>query len=75
MRNEFTELLSSKFKELDDLKQQVVWLESHVWKLDEYIDDADAYERLDTIIIAWKNLPVSLQGENCRFLVNKQDAA
>ena len=51
MRSEFTELLSSKFKEVDDLKQQVALLEGHVRKLEDYIDDADAYERRDTIII------------------------
>ena len=30
MRDEFTEILSSKFKEVNDLKQLVVSLESHV---------------------------------------------
>ena len=68
MRDQFTELLSSKFKEVDNLKQQTVSLESHVRKL----EDADAYERRDTIIIiAGRNLPVSLQGVNCCFFVQK----
>ena len=47
-------------------------LESHVRNLEDYIEDADAYERRDTIIIiAGRNLPVSLQGENCGFLVQR----
>ena len=55
-RNEFSELLSYKFEEVNDLKQQIVSLE----KLEDYINDADAYKRRDAIIIAGPNLPVSV---------------
>ena len=42
-------------------------LEGHVRKLEVYIDDADAYERRDTIIITGLNLLVSLQGPKRSF--------
>ena len=46
-------------------------LEDHVRKLEDNIKDADAYERRDTTIIFARNLSVSVQIENCGFLVRK----
>ena len=44
-----TELISSKFKEIDDLTLKNVSLEDHVRKLQNYTDDADIYEQREQL--------------------------
>ena len=74
LRSDFTdlrELLAPKLKEIDDLKMHFTCLEDKVRKLENTIDEADAYERRDTVIIAGTGLPVSSQGENCGAIVQQ----
>ena len=58
------ELLTQTLK-VDDFKMQFTCLEDRVRKLQTTIDDADAYERRDAVIIAGLGLPTFSQGENC----------
>ena len=72
MRKEFermTDLLTSKSKEIDDLKNEVFNLKELVSKLDNSIDDADAYERRDTIVFSGDQIPEVSQGENCANII------
>ena len=47
----------------------VTSLKSKVSKLESSIDDADAYERRDTVIIAGSSIPNETAGEICTNLV------
>ena len=68
---EFTELLKSKNAEITSLNQQVNGLRLKVERLESNLDDADAYERKDTIIISGSGLPISGTGENCVQVVQE----
>lgn len=61
--------LSEKECTIHQLSSEVDLLKSKVDKLEEQIDDADAYERRDTILISGPDLPVSTPGENCSQLI------
>ena len=69
LRNEFSESLRSKTQEIDQLKSQVGELRQKVDKLETNLDDADAYERRDTLIISGSSVPAATTGENCSSLV------
>ena len=57
--------ISSKNLEIADLKENVSSLQKKVQKLETMIDDADAYERRDTVILSGSALPAYSIGENC----------
>ena len=72
MRKEFmniTELLSSKTKEIESLRQEVNDLKSIVTKMENSIDDADAYERRDTVVFSGDEIPAVTSGENCANII------
>ena len=71
LRSDFTESLRSKTLEIDQLKSQVKELQLKVGKLESSLDDADAYERRDTLIISGTSLPAATTGENCSSVVQE----
>ena len=65
MDDKFSSLLISKNGEIDGLKKQIQHMSSEMEKMKNYIDDSDAYERRDTIILSGSALPSVTNGENC----------
>ena len=58
-------------KEVDNLKMHFTCLEDKFRKLENIIDEVDAYERRDNVIIAGTGLSMSSQGVNCEAVVQK----
>ena len=65
MKSEFSDLLSKKNETIQKLEEEVNKLNSKVEKLESLIDDGDAYERRDTVIISGSSIPPVSQGEIC----------
>ena len=55
--------IQSKNMEITELKSEVTTLQGEVKKLKCLVDDADAYERKDTIIVSGDALPAATTGE------------
>ena len=70
-RNHFTQILSEKQEEVESLKCEVDTLKSKILKLEQAVDDADAYERRDTVIVSGPGIPVFERGENSSELVRE----
>ena len=68
-RAEFLNKLNEKDKEIDNLKIEVNTLKVRLANMEEKIDDADAYERRDTLIFSGDAVPQVKTGENCRDIV------
>ena len=54
-----------------ELRTEVTTLKSHVSKLESCVDDADAYERRDTIILSGNAIPLGNNGELCTNIVQE----
>ena len=63
-REEFRAALESKTTQITNLKSEVSHLKDRIVKLEERIDDGDAYERRDTLIFTGDGVPVGLSDEN-----------
>ena len=61
--------LNDKSELIASLQDEVSHLKSTISKLEGRIDDADAYERRDTLIIAGEGVPVVTVGESCTSIV------
>ena len=75
-KNEVEQLLASKEEVIAKLEQKIAFLERSVAAIDERCDDAEAYERRDTVIISGSELPTATDQENpaevvCETLKNK----
>ena len=76
LRIEFRERLEEKEKEITSLKEEVTKLKRTVSTLEEKLDDAEAYQRRDTLIFSGPGMPAGVIGENspqiiCDVLRNK----
>ena len=71
MKSDLTELVNSKNSEIEYLKGEVSALQNHVLKLENLIDDSDAYERRDTLIFSGPAIPLVTQTENCSNLIQQ----
>lgn len=69
MKESFSKQLAEKIKEVDGLNLEVNSLKVKVAKLEEKIDDGDAYERRDTIVFSGGAVPQVSDGENCSTTV------
>lgn len=69
MKAEFAVLLAKKDDEIAELKSEIGGLRKLVVKLEERVDDADAYERRDTLEISGKSIPPCTRDEVCSQLV------
>ena len=70
MKNEITDTCMKKDDQIECLENKVIALTNKVDLLDEKLDEQEAYERKDTIILSGKNIPPSSPNENCPTLVS-----
>ena len=63
LKKDFLEMAAENAREVKELKSQVNELQLKVLVLEDHIDNADAYERRDSIIISG-NIPHETTGEN-----------
>ena len=71
MKSELTTFVNSKNTEINVLKEEVLSLKNHVFKLENLIDESDAYERRDSLVFSGPGIPVVSQHENCSQLVQQ----
>ena len=71
MRGEFLEVLNARNGEIDELKGEVSSLKQKVKELSGLLDENDAYERRDTVIVRGDGIPEVKRGENCGQLVSE----
>ena len=69
MKADLQATIESKNEEISDLKEEVNNLRKELNTVKLMVDDADAYERKDTIIISGDQVPLVTQGENCSEIV------
>ena len=63
MKTEFMLLLNGKNEKIAELENENKSLRESVTKLENLVDDADAYERRDTLILSGPAIPIHQQGE------------
>lgn len=63
MKSGFMLLLNSKSEKIAELESENKSLRDSVNKLENLVDDADAYERRDTLILSGPGIPIHRQGE------------
>ena len=71
MKQEFVNMGKAKDEEILSLRNEVKSLKRDFYKLEEKIEENEAYERRDTLIFLGKKLPVAVNGENCSQIVCK----
>lgn len=71
VKNEFLEALTSKETRIEDLECEVRTLKMKLSRVEERVDDADAYERRDTLLITGDDVPVVRDGEVCCEVVRE----
>ena len=72
-RDEITELknlLQAKQNEVDELRNEISTLKLTVEKLNECVDDADQYERRDTLIFSGTTVPSCNENEHTATLLS-----
>ena len=67
--SKFTNEIKKRDEKIEMLEKEVIDLRQGVAKLSEKLDDADAYERRDTLIISGSAIPVATPGERVADLV------
>ena len=65
LRKEFVGLCQEQDKKIEVLSSEVSQLKKHVSKLEEKLEDQEAYERRDTVVLSGNAVPVHSVGENC----------
>ena len=65
MRTEFLSVINLKNEVVGKLEGKVDALDAKVMKLESLVDDADACERMDSVIISGTAVPAVIQGEIC----------
>ena len=61
--SKFTSEVKDRDAKIDHLKTEVDLLKQKVNKMEEKLDEADAYERRDTVILSGQDLPTATDGE------------
>lgn len=69
LRAEFRREMADKDKQISELHDEVNSLKMKLSKVDERVDDADAYERRDTLIFSGSGVPLSRDQESCPDIV------
>ena len=64
MREDFTKIITESDTKVTALQREVASLKKTVTKLEEKVEENDAYERRDTLIISGKKVPIVQNGEN-----------
>ena len=70
MQSEFCQMLQVKTEEVQELRKEVTNLKSKITLLEDNLDETEAYERRDTIIMSG-NIPAESLGENCVELIRQ----
>mgnify|MGYP000120833202 CR=1 FL=1 len=70
MQESFLAKLNAKNIEIDRLQLEVNTLKNKIGKLEERVDDGDAYERRDALVITGDGVPKSANGESCKEIVS-----
>ena len=68
-KTDLMKMVEEKNEEVIKLKSKVSTLEKHIYKLEERIEENDAYERRDTIIVSGRKIPPSSTSEHTSSLV------
>lgn len=71
LREEFSAKLAEKDAKIDALEAEDRVLKSNISKIEEKVEDADAYERKNTLVISGSGVPAVLAGENGVHVVCK----
>ena len=61
--SKFTSEVKDRDAKINHLKTEVDLLKQKVNKMEEKLDEADAYERRDTVILSGQDLPTATDGE------------
>ena len=69
LKSEFTEKIKEKDKEIAIVKSELNSVRTRLAQLEERHDDAEAYERRNTLIISGDGVPEASQGENCTAII------
>ena len=69
MRTEFLSAINMRNKVVDKSEGEFDAINAEARKLESLVDDADAYERRDTVIISGTAVPAVTQGEICASTV------
>ena len=69
MKEDFQSKIEERDAKISDLNSEVKTLKEKVNKMEKIADDADAYERRDTLIFNGPSIPSSNLQENCSTLV------
>ena len=70
LKSEFTEKIKERDKEIAVVKSELNSVRTRLAQLEERHDDAEAYERRDTLIISVDAVQEASQGENCTAIVS-----
>ena len=71
LKTELFEALAERDKRIEALEREVDTLKTAVCKLEDKIEDAEAYERRDTVVVSGDAVPVAHVGENCANIVSQ----
>ena len=71
IENKFVEIINSNKAEITKLNTEVTSLKKEVQTLKSLIDDGEAYERRDTIVLSGDSIPPVSQGEKCSEIARK----
>ena len=71
MKTEFMTLISAKNDQIDTLSNDVIDLKRKITRLENTLDDEDAYIRRETIILSGTCVPEVTSGEICSNIVQK----
>ena len=66
----FESIILEKDKRIECLENELVTVKKNLLQVVEKVDDADAYERRDTVVLSG-NLPVYKTGENCSAIAQQ----
>ena len=69
LRKEFAVQLQEKTTQIHELNKEVTFHKEKINKLEEKIDDAEAYERKDALVFSGEGIPSVEPGENCTTVV------
>ena len=68
MSRKFELLLGKRDERIKSLEDELVNVKRNLAKMEEKLDDADAYERRDAVVLSG-DLPIAKTGENCSSIV------
>ena len=69
MKAELIELVNAKNEKIEKCESEIVLLKTEVRKLKNELDDTDAYQRRDTVILSGNGVPEGNNDENCKNVV------